>query len=102
MLASNREAPESSATQNQIYWMRPDGGEARRITDAAEGVSNFAFSRSRVLTWAFTGMERFVVRRSKVVVVICQHLQDLVREIEHELRRDLVDADEPDRQAEPQ
>ena len=45
-------------------------------------LSNFAFSRSRVLTWAFTGMARFVVRRSKVVVVICQHLQDLVREIE--------------------
>jgi Tol biopolymer transport system component len=25
--------------------MRPDGGEARKITDAKEGVSNFAFSR---------------------------------------------------------
>ena len=42
---SNREAPESSATQNQIYWMRPDGGEARRITDAKEGVSNFQISQ---------------------------------------------------------
>ena len=25
--------------------MRPDGGEARRLTDAKEGVSTFAFSR---------------------------------------------------------
>ena len=29
----------------QLYVMRPDGGEARRITDAREGVSTFAFSR---------------------------------------------------------
>jgi dipeptidyl aminopeptidase/acylaminoacyl peptidase len=45
VFASNREAPESSATQNQLYVMRTDGGEARRITDAREGVSNFAFSQ---------------------------------------------------------
>ena len=42
---SNREAPESAATRNQLYVMRPDGGEARRITDAKEGVADFAFSR---------------------------------------------------------
>ncbi len=42
---SNRDAPASNATQNQIYIMRPDGGEARRITDAQQGVSNFAFSK---------------------------------------------------------
>jgi dipeptidyl aminopeptidase/acylaminoacyl peptidase len=35
----------SSATQNQLYMMRPDGGEARKITDARDGVSTFAFSR---------------------------------------------------------
>ncbi|MDB4880812.1 MAG: WD40-like beta Propeller containing protein [Gemmatimonadetes bacterium] len=29
----------------QLYLMRPDGGEARRITDGREGVSTFAFSR---------------------------------------------------------
>ena len=38
---SNREAPESASGRNQIYVMRPDGGEARRVTDAKEGVSNF-------------------------------------------------------------
>ena len=41
---SNREAPESAATRSQLYVMRPDGGEARRITDTKEGVSDFNFS----------------------------------------------------------
>jgi dipeptidyl aminopeptidase/acylaminoacyl peptidase len=42
---SNRDAPENAATRNQVYAMRIDGGEARRITDAKEGVAEFAFSR---------------------------------------------------------
>src|SRR5688572_13545512 len=42
---SNREAPESAANRNQLYVMRPDGGEAQRITDAKEGVADFRFSR---------------------------------------------------------
>ena len=42
---SNREAPESSSNRNQLYVMRPDGGEAQRITDAKEGVADFRFSR---------------------------------------------------------
>lgn len=42
---SNREAPTSAATQNQLYWMRPDGGEARRITDAKDGISDFQVTR---------------------------------------------------------
>ena len=29
---------------DQLYLMRPDGGEARRVTDADDGVSDFAFS----------------------------------------------------------
>ena len=29
----------------QLYMMHPDGGEARKITDAKDGVSTFAFSR---------------------------------------------------------
>jgi dipeptidyl aminopeptidase/acylaminoacyl peptidase len=41
---SNREAPENASSRNQVYMMRPDGGEARRITDAKEGVSNYALS----------------------------------------------------------
>jgi dipeptidyl aminopeptidase/acylaminoacyl peptidase len=62
VFASNRDAPPSGGgtgqgqasgggsgsggtTQNQLYMMRPDGGEARKITDAREGVSTFALSR---------------------------------------------------------
>jgi dipeptidyl aminopeptidase/acylaminoacyl peptidase len=47
VFASNREAPASaSATPvNQLYLMRPDGGEALRLTNAKEGVGAFAFSK---------------------------------------------------------
>src|ERR1044072_5469329 len=43
--AADREAPPAAATQNQLYLMRPDGGEARKITEAKDGVGNFAFSK---------------------------------------------------------
>src|SRR5687767_13355617 len=46
VFASNRDAPTSASGQNQLYVMRPDGGEARRITDAKEGVSTFAFDKA--------------------------------------------------------
>ena len=42
---SNREAPEKSETQNQLYVMRPDGGEAQRLTDAKEGVKEYEISK---------------------------------------------------------
>jgi glycosyltransferase involved in cell wall biosynthesis len=45
-------------------------------------LSNFAFSRSRVLTGLFSIMERFVVRRSKVVIVICPQLEETARAID--------------------
>ena len=45
-------------------------------------LTNFAFSSSQVLTRLFAWMERFVIRRSKVVVVICPHLEETVRGIE--------------------
>src|ERR1041384_5412174 len=45
VFASDREAPQSAASQNQLYLMRPDGGEARKITEAKDGVGNFAFSK---------------------------------------------------------
>jgi dipeptidyl aminopeptidase/acylaminoacyl peptidase len=44
IFASNREAPAVAATQNQLYLMRIDGGEARKITEAKEGVTTFALS----------------------------------------------------------
>lgn len=52
VFASNRDAPNNGA-QNQLYMMRPDGGEAVRLTDAKDGVGNFAFMRDgRALVYA--------------------------------------------------
>ena len=45
VFASDREAPTSSPNQNQLYLMRADGGEARKITEAKDGVGAFAFSK---------------------------------------------------------
>jgi glycosyltransferase involved in cell wall biosynthesis len=45
-------------------------------------LTNFAFSKSRLLHGAFSFMERLVIRRSRAVIVICQHLEDTVRAIE--------------------
>jgi glycosyltransferase involved in cell wall biosynthesis len=45
-------------------------------------LSNFAFSRSRILTRIFQRIERFMIRRSRVVVVICPALEETVKAIE--------------------
>jgi dipeptidyl aminopeptidase/acylaminoacyl peptidase len=47
VFASDRDAAagQQGAAQNQLYLMRLDGGEARRITWAKDGVSTFDFSR---------------------------------------------------------
>jgi glycosyltransferase involved in cell wall biosynthesis len=45
-------------------------------------LENFGFSRSRLLRRLFDGIERFVVRRSRVVIVICPHLAEIVRGID--------------------
>src|SRR6185369_5944800 len=45
-------------------------------------LTNFAYSRSRILAALFAWMERFVVRRSRVVIVICPQLEDVVRGID--------------------
>jgi Tol biopolymer transport system component len=43
--SASSEAGSGGSSQNQIYVMRPDGGEARKITDAKEGVSTLDFSK---------------------------------------------------------
>jgi dipeptidyl aminopeptidase/acylaminoacyl peptidase len=43
VFASDRDAGDNGRG-NQLYMMRHDGGEARKITDAKEGVSGFEFS----------------------------------------------------------
>jgi glycosyltransferase involved in cell wall biosynthesis len=45
-------------------------------------LGNFAFSRSRLLTRWFSLMERFVIRRSRIVIVICPQLTETVRAID--------------------
>jgi glycosyltransferase involved in cell wall biosynthesis len=45
-------------------------------------LTNFAYSKSRLLTSAFGQMERFVIRRSRVVIVICPQLEEVVRGID--------------------
>jgi dipeptidyl aminopeptidase/acylaminoacyl peptidase len=42
---SNREAPDDAENRSQLYMMRPDGGEAQRITDAKEGVRDYQLSK---------------------------------------------------------
>ena len=45
-------------------------------------LSNFAYSRSRIVKGVFSWLERFVVRRSRVVIVICPQLEEVVRGID--------------------
>lgn len=45
-------------------------------------LENFAFTRSRLVVRTFAWFERFVVRRSSVIIVICPQLFDIVRAID--------------------
>jgi glycosyltransferase involved in cell wall biosynthesis len=45
-------------------------------------LSNFDFSTSKPLVWAMSLVERLLVRRSRVVIVICQQLVEVVRAID--------------------
>jgi glycosyltransferase involved in cell wall biosynthesis len=46
-----------------------------------EQLSNFKFSRSRVLVGAFRALERLMVSRSASVIVICRHLEEVARAV---------------------
>ncbi len=45
-------------------------------------LSNFAFSRSPLVRGPFAWLERLMIRRSRVVIVICPALEDTVRAVE--------------------
>jgi len=47
-------------------------------------LTNFAFSRSRVIRGVFLAIERLMIRRSRVVIVICPSLEATVRAIDPE------------------
>jgi len=54
-------------------------------------LTNFSFSRSRVLRWLFERLERAVVRRSRVVIVICPNLADTVKDIDSSVEPVLIE-----------
>jgi len=54
-------------------------------------LSNFAFTRSRLLTRAVGWMERYVIRRSRVVIVICPQLEETVRHIDRDVPTVLIE-----------
>ena len=54
-------------------------------------LSNFAFSRSRIIKSVFLAMERFMIRRSRVVIVICPSLEETVKAIEPGARTVLIE-----------
>jgi glycosyltransferase involved in cell wall biosynthesis len=54
-------------------------------------LSNFAFSRSPVVGWVFRTIERLMIRRSRVVIVICPALEETVRAIDPQARVVLIE-----------
>jgi glycosyltransferase involved in cell wall biosynthesis len=54
-------------------------------------LANFAFSRSRIVRRIFVGVERLMIRWSRVVVVICPALADTVREVEPRAKPILIE-----------
>ena len=54
-------------------------------------LTNFAFSRSRIVRRVFTAIERLMIRRSRVVIVICPSLEATVRAIEPQARTVLIE-----------
>jgi glycosyltransferase involved in cell wall biosynthesis len=45
-------------------------------------LTNFAYSRSAIVKAVFGALERFVIRRSRVVIVICPQLEEVVKGID--------------------
>jgi glycosyltransferase involved in cell wall biosynthesis len=54
-------------------------------------LTNFAFSQSRAIRRVFLSVERVMIRRSRVVIVICPSLQDTVRRIDPDARVILIE-----------
>jgi glycosyltransferase involved in cell wall biosynthesis len=54
-------------------------------------LNNFAFSRSRLVRRVFLAIERFMIRRSRVVIVICPSLEETVRAIDPRARTVLIE-----------
>jgi glycosyltransferase involved in cell wall biosynthesis len=44
-------------------------------------LENFAFSKSAALRWIFSQLERAAIRRSRVTIVICPHLEEVAKRV---------------------
>lgn len=65
-------------------------------------LTNFAFTRSRVVRWCFEVLERFVVRHSRVVIVICSELKTTVQAIDRDVPCVLIENAPGSSEEEPQ
>jgi glycosyltransferase involved in cell wall biosynthesis len=54
-------------------------------------LENFAFSRSSVLRWMFQVLERTAIKRSRVTIVICPHLEVTARKVVPDARVVLIE-----------
>lgn len=54
-------------------------------------LTNFAFSRSVLMRRAFLALERLMIKRSRVVIVICPSLEETVRAIDPQARTVLIE-----------
>src|SRR5712692_6440055 len=54
-------------------------------------LTNFAFTKSRAVRRLFMAIERLMIRRSRVVIVICPSLEETVRGIEPQARTVLIE-----------
>jgi glycosyltransferase involved in cell wall biosynthesis len=54
-------------------------------------LENFAFSRSVVLRWMFQALERIAIKRSRVTIVICPHLEETAKRIVPDARTVLIE-----------
>ena len=54
-------------------------------------LTNFAFSRSRIVRRLFLSIESLMIRRSRVVIVICPTLEDTVRDIDPQAQTVLIE-----------
>jgi glycosyltransferase involved in cell wall biosynthesis len=54
-------------------------------------LENFSFSRSAILRWIFQRLERTAIKRSRVTIVICPHLEETARKVVPDARTVLIE-----------
>jgi glycosyltransferase involved in cell wall biosynthesis len=54
-------------------------------------LENFAFSSSPLLRWLFQVLERIAIKRSRVTIVICPHLEETAKKIAPDARTVLIE-----------